>query len=1051
MSEKKYWKSFGELNLSESYLKEQENEFREDLPAEMNDGKGMLDATHPRRDFLKYLGFSTAAATLAASCEMPVRHIVPYLNKPENMVPGVADYYATTFVSGGDAVSVIAKVRDGRPIKLEGNDLSAVTKGGTSARVQASILDLYDTARLRYPVQMVQGVPQQVTSFEAFDKLVMDSMAGQTGIMVLLTPTITSVTTNQIIADALSKYLGSRHIQYDADSFSGMLLANEASYGKRIIPSYHFDSAKVIVSLGADFLGTWLSPVEFARQYAKGRKIDEKAPAMNRHYQFESFLSLTGSNSDERFAHKPSESAAVALALLAALGGNVTAPAIPEKLIAGINKAAKDLLANKGNALVVSGSNNKQVQIIVNAINEAIGANGTTITWDATNLTRQGIDSDFATLVSDMNQGKIGTLLIYDANPVYDHPDSKNFISGLAKVKTTVSFSGRLDETSELCKYILPSPHFLERWGDAQPRNGYISMMQPVIAPLFLTRPFEDSLILWSGNKTSYDDYFKQYWTSKLGGYEGYEKALQDGVVERVSATTAISTSATPYLNMDGNVAAAAAAIASMKKGGAYELVMYQQISMGTGAQANNPWLLELPDPITRATWDNYAMVSPNFIKEQYGIDLSDHNQSDKFESHPLREVIRIKANGIETTIPVLAVPGMPDGVFAVALGYGRQSADPKNTANFIGRAVVDAGKNFSRYTLYNGTSVEWYLPEISFEKTTELYKIAQVQIHGSYEGRSSVIKELTLTEFVKEPEEILDDRKKELSKFGGIENYEKEGTLYPFFDKPGIHWGMSIDLNSCVGCGACVIACHAENNVTIVGKNEVLRFHDMHWIRIDRYFTGNLADPNSIETVFQPMLCQHCDNAPCENVCPVSATNHSSEGMNQMAYNRCIGTRYCANNCPFKVRRFNWEDYTGADSFPNNQDEEGVGKLNESVLMMNEPLPRMVLNPDVVVRSRGVMEKCSFCVQRLQDGKLRAKKENRILNDGDTVTACQQACPTQAIVFGNVNNTKSGIVKTRQENEQRLYHVLEELHVLPNITYLAKVRNPESEAKEKV
>jgi MoCo/4Fe-4S cofactor protein with predicted Tat translocation signal len=1051
MSEKKYWKSFGELSLSESYLKDQENEFREDLPTEIGDDKGLFDAKTPRRDFLKYLGFSTAAATLAASCKVPVRHIVPYIVKPDNMVPGVADYYATTYVSGGDAVSIVAKIRDGRPIKLEGNELSPVTQGGTSARVQASILDLYDTARLRYPVQMVKGVPQEVTSFEAFDKLVMDSMSasGQTGITVLLTPTITSVTTKQVIADALSKYQGSRHVQYDADSFSGMLLANEESYGKRVIPAYHFDHAKVIVSLGADFLGTWLSPIEFARQYSTGRKIDEKAPAMNRHYQFESFLSLTGANADVRYTHKPSETAWVALALLAAVGGNVSAPAIPEKLKAGISKAAKDLIENKGKALVVSGSNNVHVQTIVNAINEAIGANGTTITWDATNLTRQGIDKDFATLVDDMNQGNIKTLLVYDVNPVYDSPLSKKFVTGLAKVKTSVSFSSRLDETTELCNYILPSPHFLERWGDAEARTGHISMQQPVISPLFRTRPFEDSLLLWSGAKTSYDDFFKQYWTSKLGGHDGYEKALQDGVVEFMPATTPVKVSNTTYSNETANVAASASAISSMKKGGANELVLYQQVSMGIGAHSNNPWLLELPDPITRGTWDNYAMVSPNFIKEQYHIDLSDHNQSDKFESHPERQVIQIKANGMELTVPVVVVPGMPDGVFAVALGYGRQSADPKNTGDYIGRAAVGAGKNVFPFTSYNGTTVEWIVPDVSFEKTNEDYKIAQVQIHGSYEGRTSVIKELTLAEFVKEPDEILNDRKEELSKYGGLENYEKQGTLYPYHDKPGIHWGMSIDLNSCVGCGACVVACHVENNVPIVGKNEVLRYHDMHWMRIDRYFTGKMEDADSIETVFQPMLCQHCDNAPCENVCPVSATNHSSEGLNQMAYNRCIGTRYCANNCPFKVRRFNWADYTGADSFPNNQDQNGVGKLNDAVLMMNDDLSRMVLNPDVTVRSRGVMEKCSFCVQRLQDGKLKAKKEDRVLTDSDVKTACQQSCPTSAIVFGNSNNSKSAVVKTRQENEQRLYHVLEELHVLPNISYLAKVRNTEAGVKE--
>jgi Fe-S-cluster-containing dehydrogenase component len=684
-----------------------------------------------------------------------------------------------------------------------------------------------------------------------------------------------------------------------------------------------------------------------------------------------------------------------------------------------------------------------QIQTIVNAINEAIGANGTTINWGTPVLTRQGIDGEFAALVSDMNGGKISTLVVYDVNPVYDNPASKEFKAGLAKVKTTISFSGRLDETTELCKYILPSPHFLERWGDAEAKSGYLSFMQPVIAPLFQTRTFEDSLIAWTSGKTPYDEYFKQYWTAKLGGHDGYEKALQDGVVVPASMATSVSTTFNP-----ASVSAAAGIISSYKKGGAYELVLYQQVSMGVGAQSNNPWLLELPDPITRATWDNFAMVSPNFIKEQYGIDLTDHNQSDKFESFPDRQVVKLKANGYELTIPVMAVPGMPDGVLAIAVGYGRESADPKKTGDFIGRAAIDAGKNVFPFLTNNGTTTEWLVTDVSLEKTADKYKVAQIQIHGSYEGRTSVIKEMTLAEFVKEPDEILEDRKKEAAKFGGLEGYEKDGTLYPYYDKPGIHWGMSIDLNSCVGCGACVVACNAENNVSIVGKNEVLRYHDMQWLRIDRYFSGNITDPDSIQTVFQPMLCQHCDNAPCENVCPVSATNHSSEGLNQMIYNRCIGTRYCANNCPFKVRRFNWEDYTGADSFPNNQDEHGVGQLNEAVLMMNDELTRMVLNPDVVVRSRGVMEKCTFCVQRLQDGKLKAKKENRVLTDSDIKTACQQSCPTEAIVFGNINNSKSAITKIRQDNEQRLYHVLEELHVMPNITYLAKVRNTETEGK---
>lgn len=1066
MSEKKYWQSFGERSNSAFSQASAENEFQEDLPMESFDSKGLLDVKTPRRDFLKYLGFSTAAATLAASCEVPVRKVVPYLNKPDNMIPGVADYYATTYVAGGDAVSIVAKVRDGRPIKLEGNELSGITKGGTSAKVQASVLDLYDTARLRFPVQMINGVPQEVTSFEAFDKLVVASMAGQTAPVVLLTGTITSPTSRQIITEFLAKYPGSRHVQYDADSFSGMLQANEAAYGKRVLPSYRFDNAKIIVSLGADFLGTWLSPIEFARQYAKGRKINEQAPAMNRHYQFESLLSMTGANSDERFVHKPSESGAVALALLAALGGNVTAPALSSgKLKEGIAKAAKDLAAAKGNALVVSGSNDVNIQLIVNAINEAIGANGTTVTWAAPLLSRQGIDSEFNSLVADMNDGKISSLLIYDANPVYDYYDAKKFKAGLAKVKTSVSFNGRLDETTELCKFVLPSPHFLERWGDAETKPGYVSMMQPVIAPLFLTRPYEDSLMKWSGNNTTYDEFFKQYWENKLGGLEAYEKALQDGVIETAATVAvsgegkgagAISASGEGGQVRNGvaafngaKVSDAAAAIASAKKGGALELVLYQQVSMGVGAQPNNPWLLELPDPIARSTWDNFAMVSPKFLIDNYDIDLGNQHQADKFEVHPERPVIKIKANGNEITIPVVAVPGVCDGVIAIATGYGHQSADPKNTASFIGRAVPGAGRNAFPFASFNGTTVDWQATDASFEKTNEEYQIAFTQTHNSFEGRTSVIKEMDLEEFVKNPNEVLEEREQELKHFGGIENFEKQGTLYGYYDKPGIHWGMSIDLNSCIGCGACVVACHAENNVSMVGKNEVMRFHDMHWLRIDRYFTGDYADPHSVQTIFQPMLCQHCNNAPCENVCPVSATNHSSEGLNQMVYNRCIGTKYCANNCPFKVRRFNWADYTGSDSFPNNQDQRGVGRLNDSVLMMEDDLTRMVLNPDVTVRGRGVMEKCSFCVQRLQDGKLKAKKEDRPLLDmQDVRTSCQQACPTNAIVFGNINDSKSAVVKERVENNHRLYHVLEELHVLPNISYLAKVRNPETTAK---
>ncbi len=1037
MEQKKYWQSFGELNNSEAFQKNTQDEFGEDLPFENLD-EGLLDGKTPRRDFLKYVGFSTAAAMVAASCEMPVRKAVPFVNKPQDMVPGVADYYATTYVSGGDAVSIVAKVRDGRPIKIEGNELSTITRGATTARVQASVLDLYDTSRLRFPLK--DG--KEVSTFEAFDKMVGQDLAGAS--VVLLTGTINSPTTKQIITEFLAKYPGSRHVQYDAISYSGLLLANEACYGKRALPSYDFAKAKVVVSLGADFLGSWLNAVEYQKGYSAGRKVNQENPEMSKHYQFESFLSMTGANADDRFTHKPSEAGAVAVALLNAINGQAVT-GVSDKVKEGITKAAKDLNANKGAALVVSGSNNANIQIIVNAINAALGANGTTINWAAPLQTKQGIDSEMATLVADMEAGRVGGLLVYDANPAYDYYDADKFKAAVKKVKTTISFNERMDETTALCKYVIPSHHFLESWGDAEPKAGYISMMQPTIAPLFKTRPFQDSLLKWSGNASTYDAYFRQYWTSKLGTAELYEKALQDGVIEPATAATSAGS-----FNASA-VTGAAAAISSMKKGGKMELQLYQKASIGDGKNANNPWLQELPDPITKATWDNYAMVSPQFAKQYLGIDLTDNKKGDddKYEANPPKPVVRIKAGNKELLLPAMIVPGMNPETVAVAVGYGRgvnndASEDAIATAKLhVGKAGAAVGKNAFPFAWYNGTNVEWTIADVTVEPTKEEYNIAVNQTHSSYEGRKEVMKEMTLEEYKKNPKTILEERAKELAPWGGLENYAKTGTLYPaeLLERPGIKWGMSIDLNSCFGCGACVVACNAENNVAVVGKSEVLRAHDMHWLRIDRYFSGDPNNPESIQTVFQPMLCQHCENAPCENVCPVAATNHSSEGLNQMIYNRCIGTRYCANNCPYKVRRFNWADYQAADSFPDNQ----RGHVDDATIMMNDDLTRMVLNPDVTVRSRGVIEKCSFCVQRLQDGKLKAKKENRVITDKDTQTACQQACASDAIVFGNANNKESIVSKSRTENSNRVFYSLEQIHTLPNVNYLAKIRNTET------
>ena len=1037
--EKKYWQNFGELNQSAAFQQTAEKEFKEELlPLEDLDEKGLLDAKTPRRDFLKYLGFSTAAATLAASCELPVQHAVPYLQRPDDVNPGIANYYASTYVNEGDTIPVIVKQRDGRPIKIEGNEMSSITRGGTSAQSQASVLDLYDNTRLLYPMQKAGNDFKEVSTFQAFDKLVSDSINGLGGKpVVLLTSTINSPSTLQVISEFIAKYPGSRHVQYDAISYSGMLLANEACYGTRVLPSYNFDKAQVIVSLSADFLGTWLNPVEFSSQYAVNRRISGEKPAMSQHIQFESTLSLTGSNADDRFMHKPSEKGAVALALLAKLGGAVTAPVISDLALSnGIDLAAAALSAHKGQALVVCGSNDVNIQIIVNAINEAIGANGTTLDWVNTSNSRMGIDSEFVKLVDDMNAGAVGALLIHATNPVYTYYDSKKLVDGLKKVPVTISFNASLNETTEHCKYSLPTHHWLESWGDAEPKKGFFSLIQPAINPLFKTRPFQTTLLKLAGNESDYETYFKNYWLTKLGSEDNYNTALQNGVIEPTGATAG----GAGFINTA--VAGAAAKLASVK-GGEYELVIYQKVSIGNGSQANNPWLQELPDPVSKVTWDNYAMMSPAMAKKILDLDvLGNQRDGDGYEVHPPKPTVMITANGKSLELPAMIIPGLHPNVVAVALGYGRESADKEKTSEHIGRSAKDAGKNAYPLVSFDNTGFR-YSAVADIKSTGNTYVLAQTQVHGSSEGRP-VIYEGSLSKFVSNPEHVLEEATHEremLVAASGGQNYVKDATLYPEYINPGVKWGMSIDLNTCTGCSACVVACTAENNVSVVGKIQVSRAHEMHWLRIDRYFTGDTTNP---DVVFQPMLCQHCDNAPCENVCPVAATNHSSEGLNQMTYNRCIGTRYCANNCPFKVRRFNWLDFNGADSFANNQQPMvDEGYLNEATLQMNDELTRMVLNPDVTVRSRGVIEKCSFCVQRLQDSKLKAKKENDPSVVRNVKTACMQACPTHAISFGNVNDKESDVYKIRNvEQKHRNFYVLEQLHVLPNVSYLAKIKN---------
>lgn len=1036
MSKTTIWQSFGQRNQSEAFEAAGQDEFREDLPMELDD-KGILDAKAPRRDFLKYLGFSTAAASLAASCEMPVTKSIPFVNKPDNIVPGVANYYATTYTQDGDVLSVLAKVRDGRPIKIEGNDLSSISGGGTSARVQASVLDLYDTARLRFPARIVEGRAEEVPTFEAFDKAITEGLEKLNGKpVVILTSSITSPSTKKLVGEFLAKYPGSRHVAYDAVSASGMLVANEATFGKKALPSYHFDNAEVIVSLGADFLGTWLSPVEFAYQYAKNRKIDEKNIKLSKHYQFESALSMTGANADERYAHRPSHEGLVAAGLYNILNGG-TARDLDEKVVAGLKGAAAALKAANGKALVVSGSNNPSVQIVVNAINAAVGAYGNTINWAVSSHYRQGIDADMAALVKDMKAGAIGALFIADVNPSYDYPDAAGFNEGLKKVGLSVSFNAKLDETTEQCQFVLPAHHYLESWGDAEAKTGYYSFIQPTIHPLFKTRQWQDSLLTWSGSDKDYATYLKEYWIGQLGGQLQWDDALRTGLVEPAEAGVSAGTfSAAAVEN-------SLAAIGQMPESGEWELAFYQKVAIGNGSQASNPWLQEMPDPISKATWDNYAMISAHAAKTLFGIDITKNGDSDAYEVNPAKPMVKIAVGGKEIEMPILIIPGTDKHTIAIAVGYGRSEK--------VGTAAKGAGKNIYPFVTLAADGTRLYLAtKATVEKASGKYDIAQNQVYNYYVDslgvkRIEVVKETSLAAFMADKEQFKHQRDHLVADYAKRSgDYRNEGSLYDprLNDRPGIHWGMSIDLNTCNGCGACVVACNAENNIPVVGKTEVKRGHEMHWLRIDRYYVNKPGgDPDDLaDVVFMPMMCQHCDNAPCENVCPVAATNHSSEGLNQMTYNRCIGTRYCANNCPYKVRRFNWADYTGADSFKDNQN----GIISDVTLDMNDDLVRMVLNPDVTVRSRGVIEKCSFCVQRLQAGKLKAKKEGRPIVDGEVKTACQSACPTSAIVFGDANDKNSALAKSREHSPLRMYYALEQIHVLPNVNYMAKIRNTE-------
>ncbi|WP_281979609.1 TAT-variant-translocated molybdopterin oxidoreductase [Tenacibaculum mesophilum] len=1042
-SNKKYWQSVEELKGSSIVETLRNNEFVQDIPTDefLGDKDTLETSSTSRRDFLKYVGFTTAAASLAA-CEGPVRKSIPYVVQPNDIVVGVADWYATTIADGFDFANVLVKTREGRPIQIMPNKEAG---GVTSARTQASVLSLYDEKlRLKEPRKGRTQISWADADKEIIAKL--NELKNANEPVVLLTGTLASPSTEKVIADFITAYPNVKHVVYDAISESATADAFEAMYGKRALPDYDFSKAEVIASIGADFIGDWQGGYE--KSYAEGRRVE--TGKMSYHVQIEANMSLAGANADKRIVAKPSEQVFALINLYNQITGN----SLPSKATAfdvEVKQLAKDLKKAGSKGVVVSGLNDKNAQLIALAINKAL--NSEVIDTEAVNLKRQGNDIQVAQLIADVKGGKVKGLITYNVNPLYTLANAVDLAEGIKNLKLSIALSTQDDATANATQYTLPAPHNLESWGDVMAKQGVYSLMQPTIQPLFNTRQIQDVLLKWSGSTVNYYDTLKEFWSTNVLGGASWNQALHDGFfkVEKVTVEEEIAFESTADVN-----AAAAQLVKNANNASGFELNLYSSTALGDGKQANNPWLQELPDPITRASWDNYLTISISDAKELgFENPVKDNGAIDG-------NYANVTVNGITINkVPVLIQPGQAKGSVGLALGYGRTQGL---------KSEMQVGVN--AYPFYqNGNNVQY---NVSIERTSGWHKFACMQVQSTLAGRHDILKEASLKEV---NDKKLDPKHTWNKPFMvSYDHQEVEGSKIDLWEEHdrslGHHFNLSIDLTSCTGCGACVIACHAENNVPVVGKDEMRVGRDMAWLRIDRYYSSTVEDkqhkakmtleefkaqnPNianqeierrytekvlelskgdlfdalenpaeNPQVAFQPMMCQHCNHAPCETVCPVAATSHGRQGQNQMAYNRCVGTRYCANNCPYRVRRFNWFNYAENNEFDFN---------------MNNEYGKMVLNPDVVVRSRGVMEKCSMCIQMTQATILKAKKEGRAVKKDEFETACSAACSTGSMVFGDINNTEDTV--TALKEDKRAFHVLDYIGTKPNVVYQVKVRN---------
>ena len=945
---------------------------------EFPDGASSLDDAS-RRTLLKLMGASLGLAGLTA-CSRPVEKILPAAKGVEDQIPGNPLFYATAMSLGGAATGLLVEAHDGRPTKIEGNPDHPFSRGAASAFHQASVLGLYDPDRSRQVMR--DGQPSTWEEFAAFASAHFAAPATGAGLR-FLSQTVNSPSLEAVRTHAAARFPEAKWIEYEPISDDEALAGAELAFGRSLRPVYHFDKADVILSLDSDFLALDSPTVAYTKDFAARRRVASANDTMNRLYAVESQFSVTGAMADHRFRMRAGEIGDLAAELvrelgLAPAGLNVLNNDPRRKWLAAL---ARDLKKSAGRCLVLAGPRQPAaVHATAHWINHVLGNAGKTVAYVES---QRGLQLPaLVQLAADIAAGQVGTLVILGGNPAYDAPADLEFSSAIKKVPVTIHLGVERNETGVLANWHLPEAHYLESWGDARALDGTASIVQPLIQPLYGGRTGAEVVALLSGYKDQRAyDIVRNYWLAQwpaANAEKTWRRCLHDGLI---SGTAFPPVQPTPDAKRISAGLAAGRPTAPRPTAG-FEVNFYPSASTWDGRFANNGWLQEAPDPMTKLTWDNVALMSPGTAR-QLGVTNGD--------------VISIAAAGRDVEMPVWIQPGHADQSVSLALGYGRAVS---------GR--VGHGAGHDSYAIRTSAAFQT-IAGARVTKAGRTYKLATTQQHHSMEGRP-LVREASLETyraqpaFAKKP-----DEKTELFQ------------LFPRFSyDQGNQWGMAIDLNSCIGCNACVLACQAENNIPIVGKEQVSRGREMHWIRLDRYYDGSEEDP---QAVTQPVACQQCENAPCESVCPVAATNHSPEGLNSMVYNRCVGTRYCANNCPYKVRRFNFFDY--------HKDLPEVEK--------------MTYNPDVTVRMRGVMEKCTYCVQRIQEKKIQAKAEGRrALRDGEILTACQQTCPADAIVFGNINDPSSRVAQLKKQS--RDYTILTELNTLPRTSYLAKLRNPNPE-----